>query len=99
MADLTRGGLPFRHRRQRLSCKPLPDESGQEFRERDDVLSYTGPLESGHVGLPFGEWYDRPRVPARRHHDIHQEASHAPIAIHVRMDVYEHKMPEYHAHR
>ena len=44
--------LRFRNRRQQLSGKSLPDEPGEKLCQRDDVLSYTGLLESAQLDVP-----------------------------------------------
>jgi hypothetical protein len=76
----------FRHRRQRLARQPPLHQPGEEVREWRDILADTRFFESVHVGVAVGYRNDRPRVSARRHHRVHQEAPDAAVAVHIRMD-------------
>ena len=42
---------------------------------------------------------DRPGIAAGRHHDIHEEAADAAVAIHIRVDVDEYEMSKHGADR
>ena len=97
-ACVSRSRSRCRHPRQRCSGESLFDEACQEIGERLDVFSDAGALERGHVGLPPGDRDHGPRVASRRHHQVHQEASHAPVAVHVRVDVDEHEVAEHDTH-
>src|ERR1035438_4642012 len=86
--------LRRRNRRQRRTGQAIPDKLGKESRERPDVFLDARFFERGHVRLAFRERNHRPGIACRRHHRVHEKPSHAPVAVHVRVDIDEDKMPE-----
>jgi Domain of unknown function (DUF4143) len=60
----------------------------------DTLDAYCASGSGGHIlGAPL-DGNERPGVTARRHHRVHQEPSHAPVSIHVRMYVNEDEVAE-----
>lgn len=87
--------IPAARSRQNFSRRPafkaVLHGSAEESSERRDVLPRTGGFECGHVVIAVFDGGHCLGVATGREHQIHQEASDAPVAVHVGMDtdVYE----------
>ena len=80
-----------------LFNRPL-DSLRDERRERLDVITDARRFQRLHVFRTVFNADDRPRISAGCHHEIHQEASHAAVPIHIRMDVHEYEVTEHDPH-
>jgi hypothetical protein len=89
----------FRHGGQRFTGQSFLDEAGQEIRKGNNILADARFFESLHVNLAVSDRYDGPRISTGRHHEIHQEAPHPAVPVHIRMDVHEHEVTEHDPHR
>lgn len=63
--------------------------------KRLDVSADARLLKRGHVIITRIDGDDSPGIAAGGHHDIHQEAAHAAIAVEIRMDIDEHEVSEH----
>src|ERR1039457_4537542 len=70
------------------------DKSPKKSSAWSDVVIHARGLESGHILSAPLDGNDRPAINGGRHHGIHQKTSHAPISIHVGVDVNEHEVSE-----
>jgi hypothetical protein len=69
--------------RQRFPRPTLLDQVRQKISEPPDILADARFFKRWNIGLPRRQRYDRPRVSARRHHEVHQESAQGFGAVHL----------------
>jgi hypothetical protein len=74
-------------------------QSCEKYCEWFNVLIYACRLKCCHIVTSSVNGNDGPSVSTRCRHEVHEEATHASVAVRIGMYVDEHEMPEDHAHR
>ena len=70
----------------------------EKAREGPDVLADARRLQRGHVAVARLHGDHRPRIAARGHHHVHQEAAGAAVPVEVGVDVDEDEVAQHHPH-
>ena len=78
----------------RLAFNVVFDDLAEECGEGSNIPVHAGGLKRGHVVIAAPNRDDRPWIAAGGEHYVHQEAAHAPVAVHVRVNVNQYEMPE-----
>ena len=94
ITGMVASGSTFWHFGHRLAAEPFLNKLRKEIGEWHDVLSYACLFQSGHVRVPPFERHHCPRVSTSREHHVHEKPADTAVAIHIRMDIDEDKMPE-----
>lgn len=81
--------------RSETGLSTFPDCIGEELTERADVSLRARSGQRGHISVPTLYPDDGPGIASRSKHGIHQESAHAPVSIHVGVDVDEEEVPQY----
>lgn len=82
-----------------LTFYAVRNKVAQKHGKRRDILIHARAFQCSHIVVSLFYWNNSPRVTASGKHHVHKKSSHTAISIHVRMDIYEHEVPQNHTRR